>query len=224
MQTAYVTAMCDDFDKCQWQAEQAKIDATQKQREKDRKSRARAARKAKRKLDRLKSTLQESDDLSDWEDAFTTSVTARLETYGSAFHDLEKGRSGEALSFAQKKIVSSLNRKAKDLKKTQKSSHKLKTDSDIQSGGHTSTGFKSYSSFKSKNRSKFTPRVRHIEDDMPEDDTQSFAETRPSKSENAKSENAKAEDAKSGDTRSGRKSVKPFLRLVKSEKDPKLKR
>jgi len=119
--------------------------ALEKQREKDKKVKARAARNAQRKLDRLRLKLKESGDLTDWEDEFSESVSERLDKYGSAFHDLEKGRRNDALSFAQKKVVAALNKKAKGEKKS---------------------GFKSRGGFK--NKSNFTPRVRQIEDDMPD--------------------------------------------------------
>lgn len=149
-----------DYDKQQWQAEQAARDfALEKQREKDKKVKARAARNAQRKLDRLRHKLKESGELTDWEDEFSESVSERLDKYGSAFQDPEKGRRNDALSFAQKKVVAALNKKAKGEKK-----------SDFKSRG----GF--------KNKSNFTPRVRQIEDDMPDTENEVFIpEYRPEK-------------------------------------------
>lgn len=40
-------------------------------------------------------------DYSQWEQGFLTEVDQRLEKYGSAFHDLSKGRKDEALSTLQ---------------------------------------------------------------------------------------------------------------------------
>jgi hypothetical protein len=40
-------------------------------------------------------------DYSQWEQEFLTEVDERLEKYGSAFHDLSKGRKDEALSALQ---------------------------------------------------------------------------------------------------------------------------
>jgi hypothetical protein len=40
-------------------------------------------------------------DYSQWEQEFLTEVDQRLEKYGSAFHDLSKGRKDEALSTLQ---------------------------------------------------------------------------------------------------------------------------
>lgn len=141
--------MLHDYDKQQWQAEQAARDAAQeKQRAKDEKAKARAARNAKRKLERLRKKLAETGELTDWEAEFSDSVTDRLDTFGSAFADPEKGRRSDALSFAQKKVVSALNKKAK--------------------GEKSGSSFKSKGGFKNKGKTKFTPRVRQIEDDMVE--------------------------------------------------------
>ncbi|MGJ8564494.1 MAG: hypothetical protein ACSHXY_13190 [Alphaproteobacteria bacterium] len=143
--------MSDDFDKREWQERQAEQDAAyEKQRAKDEKTKARSARNAKRKIERLRAKLKEAGELSEWEDEFSESVTERLDKFGSAFADPEKGRSGDALSFAQKKVVSALNKKAK--------------------GEKSASSFKKNSDFKSKSKNSFTPRVRQIEDDMPEED------------------------------------------------------
>lgn len=140
----------DEFDKHEWQERQAAQDAAmEKQRAKDEKTKARAARNAKRKIERLRAKLREAGELSEWEDEFSESVTERLDKFGSAFVDPEKGRSGDALSFAQKKVVSALKKKAK--------------------GEKANSGFKKRNGFKSKNKNRFTPRVRHIEDDMPDE-------------------------------------------------------
>ena len=76
--------MSDNFDKCEWQAEQAARDALMdKEREKHRKARERSARNAQRKLERLRRQLGEAGELSDWEDEFSESVTERLDKYGA---------------------------------------------------------------------------------------------------------------------------------------------
>lgn len=135
-----------DYDKQQWQAEQELRDAAmEKQREKDDKAKARKARNAQRKINRLRAQLKESGELTDWEDEFSESVSERLDKYGSAFQDPEKGSRSDALSYAQKKVVSSLNKKAK--------------------GDTGKSTFKNRGGFKNK-KSKFTPRVRNLEDDM----------------------------------------------------------
>lgn len=149
--------MSSDYDKEQWQAEQSARDAAiEKQREREAKTRERAARNAKRKLERLHHKLKESGELTEWEDEFSTSVTERLDQFGSAFRDLEKGRPGDALSFAQKRVVASLKKKAKT---------KKPVDENEDDGLKPKSSFKRGNGFKSK-KPKFTPRVRHIEDDF----------------------------------------------------------
>ncbi|MGB3456222.1 MAG: hypothetical protein WBG08_00960 [Litorimonas sp.] len=155
-----------DYDKQQWQAEQAARDAAlEKQRDKERKARERSARNAKRKLERLHRTLKEKGELNEFEAEFSESVAERLEQFGSAFHDLEKGRPGDALSFAQKRVVAGMNRKVKDLKK------KPATDDapdDLERPRYDRA--KPRSSFKSK-KPKFTPRVRQLDEDFETDAT-----------------------------------------------------
>lgn len=156
-----------DYDKEQWQAEQAARDAAfEKQRETERKTRERSARNAQRKLDRLHRTLKDQGEISEFEDEFAESVSERLDRFGSAFQDREKGRPGDALSFAQKRVVAAMNRKVKDLKK--------KPPTDVEISGEAAPGdferprfesSKPRSSFKSKKPS-FTPRVRQLDDDF----------------------------------------------------------
>lgn len=157
--------MASDYDKQQWQAEQAARDAAlDKQREKERKARERSARNAQRKLERLQRTLRDNDEISDFEAEFADSVTERLEQFGSAFHDLEKGRPGDALSFAQKRVVSQMNRKVKDLK----TSRRLSSSSDESEERPAKP--RPRSSFKSKSKPKWSPRVRQLDDDFGDDD------------------------------------------------------
>lgn len=155
--------MPSDFDKQEWQAEQAARDAAiEKQREKERKARERSARNAQRKLERLHRTLKEQDALSDFEDEFSESVSERLDKFGSAFHDLEKGRPGDALSFAQKRVVASMNRKVKDAKKAAKQGSE--DDADPLERQRYSAKPKR-SSFKSK-APKYKPRVRQLDEEF----------------------------------------------------------
>lgn len=158
-----------DYDKQQWQAEQAARDtALDAQRARETKARERSARNAQRKLERLHRTLKDNGDLTEWEDEFAGSVQKRIDEFGSAFNDLQKGRPGDALSFAQKRVVAGLNKKVKDARKAAKASRIA------GGGGEEKTGieegakpaYKPRSSFKSK-KPKFTPpRVRRIEDDF----------------------------------------------------------
>ena len=153
-----------DYDKQQWQAEQAARDAAIKsQREKWAKARIRAAKNAQRKIDRLSRKLAEKGELTDWEEEFTESVTERLDKFGSAFHDPEKGRPADALSFAQKKVVSALNKKARD----------AKTDPDGGAGKAYKTR-KPLKARKGFSKKGFTPRVRQIEDDLIDESAEAF--------------------------------------------------
>jgi len=164
-----------DRDKQQWQAEQQALDAAlERQRDKERKARERAARNAQRKIDRLRRTLSDAGDLSDWEDEFSESVSERLDKYGSAFHDLEKGRPGDALSFAQKRVVAALNKKAKDQRKAARSARlngpDAKADQDTNSADEQSPErpkkprFKT--GFKTKAKAAYKPRMRQIDEDF----------------------------------------------------------
>jgi len=80
--------------------------------------------------------------LSDWEKQFLEEVEERIETYGSAFHDLEKGGSDEALSALQFVKLREIDKKAR---------------------GKAKSGFGRKGGFKRKSE----PRVRQI--DEPED-------------------------------------------------------
>jgi len=161
--------MSGDYDKQQWQAEQAVRDSViEKQREKERKTRERAARNARRKLERLHKTLSDKGEITDFENEFGESVVERLDKFGSAFNDREKGRPGDALSFAQKRVVAAMNKKVKDLKK--KPALSDDPDNDYERTADRwkkDRANKPRSSFKSKKKNSFTPRVRNLEDDMP---------------------------------------------------------
>lgn len=162
-----------DYDKQHWQAEQAARDAAvEKQRDTEAKTRERSARNAQRKLERLHRTLKDQGEISEFEDEFAESVSERLDKFGSAFQDREKGRPGDALSFAQKRVVAAMNRKVKDLKK------KPQTERDGADGAEAPVpgdfdrpryeDRKPKSSFKSK-KPAFTPRVRQLDDDFDDD-------------------------------------------------------
>jgi hypothetical protein len=73
------------------------------------------ARKAA--LNALKRTRRAAEkagvELSEWEGEFLTSVAQRVETYGRAFADPEKGARGQALSGAQTIKLKEIARKAK---------------------------------------------------------------------------------------------------------------
>lgn len=160
-----------DYDKEQWQAEQVARDTAQTaHQEKMAKARERSARNARRKISRLHAKLTELGHISDFEDEFGESVLERLEKYGSAFHDPEKGRAGDALSAAQKQVVARMNNKVKELKAKSISG----TSEDEPDADYTRTAESWKSNPKKSLTPKngfggkgFTPRVRHIEEDMP---------------------------------------------------------
>lgn len=198
--------MSADYDKQEWQAEQAARDsALEKQREKHAKIRERSARNARRKLERLHRTLTEKGEITEFENEFGESVVERLDKFGSAFHDREKGRPGDALSFAQKRVMAAMNKKVKDLKNKA-------TDTD--EGGNSDADYertpdkwkaKPKSSFKQKGfnaKNGYTPRVRHIEDDIVENNW-------PPKRDMPPAPEHKPEPTPK----------KPFLRLVKLNED-----
>ena len=56
-------------------------------------------------------------DYSQWENEFLTEVDKRLEKYGSAFHNLSKGRSEDALSMLQTVKLKEIAAKARGKKR-----------------------------------------------------------------------------------------------------------
>lgn len=163
-----------DYDREQWQAEQAAQDEVRTAyRDKMTKARERSAANAKRKIARLHAKLTELGHISDFEDEFGESVLERLEKFGSAFHDLEKGRAGDALSIAQRQVVARMNKKVKDLKAKQKSGEGQEVDPDadyVRTADKWKNKTRKTSGFKSQRTSGFTPRVRNIEDELIEDE------------------------------------------------------
>ncbi|NNE57239.1 MAG: hypothetical protein HKN36_03940 [Hellea sp.] len=149
-----------DYDKQQWQEQQAVRDAAlEKQREKWAKAKARSARNAQRKIARLSQKLSESGDLTDWEEEFAGSVSERLDKFGSAFQDPQLGRPADALSFSQKKVVAALKKKAKEKTGNPKAE-------DSQNAYKPRSSFKPKGGFKNKN---YKPNVRQIEEDLPDE-------------------------------------------------------
>jgi len=73
-------------------------------------------RRAIRRIERAKALAESEDDkrqLSDWEAEFVASLEARLEEYGSAFADPDKGDLSEPLSALQKRKIKEIEDKAK---------------------------------------------------------------------------------------------------------------
>lgn len=136
----------------QWQQKQLAKDAErERHNQKMEKARVRKARAAQRKLKKAKLELEKPGEITDWEDEFIDSVDERLDKYGAAFQDREKGGMSEALSNKQKQVLAQMRRKARDKGKQSPDSAK-------------SSKPKPRSSFKIKSGSK--PWVRHIEDDI----------------------------------------------------------
>ena len=106
----------------------------------------RKKRKALRKIRKAAMLAEQGlgPPLSDWEKQFLEEVEARIETYGSAFHDPEKGAADEALSSLQHLKLREIDKKAR---------------------GKAKSGFGSKGGFKRKS----SPRVRQIDDDLAEE-------------------------------------------------------
>lgn len=106
----------------------------------------RKKRKALRKLRKAAQLAEQGlgPPLSDWEREFLDEVEARVEKYGSAFHDLEKGASDEPLSALQTLKLKEIDKKARG------------------KGG----GLKTRKKLGSKGKPTYTPRVRQLDDDL----------------------------------------------------------
>lgn len=105
----------------------------------------RKKRKALRKIRKAAMLAEQGlgPPLSDWEKQFLEEVEARIETYGSAFHDSEKGAPDEALSALQHVKLREIDKKAR---------------------GKAKSGFGSKGGFKRKS----APRVRQLNEDLEE--------------------------------------------------------
>jgi len=106
----------------------------------------RKKRKALRKLRKAAALAEQGlgPPLSDWEREFLEEVEARVEKYGSAFHDLEKGSPDEPLSALQNLKLKEIDKKARG------------------KGG----GFKTRKTLGSKKKPAYTPRVRQLDEDI----------------------------------------------------------
>lgn len=103
----------------------------------------RKKRKALRKIRKAAMLAEQGlgPPLSDWEKQFLEEVEERIETYGSAFHDTEKGAADEALSSLQHIKLREIDKKAR---------------------GKAKSGFGGKGGFKRKS----APRVRQIDEDI----------------------------------------------------------
>lgn len=85
-------------------------------------SRAKAKRAALNALRRARRAAERSEvPLSEWEGEFLGSVEQRVETYGRAFGDPEKGEAGASLSIRQRIKLKEIGAKAKGKKRPGKS-------------------------------------------------------------------------------------------------------
>ena len=106
----------------------------------------RKKRKALRKIRKAAMLAEQGlgPPLSDWEKQFLEEVEERIEKFGSAFHDPEKGAADEALSSLQHVKLREIDKKAR---------------------GKGKGGFKSKGGFKKRP----APRVRQIDEDVDAD-------------------------------------------------------
>jgi hypothetical protein len=117
-----------------------------------------ATAKALRKLKRAAKAAEEAGLVNDWEEEFLTSVEERLETFGSAFADPEKGPREEALSIRQQQVLARMRAEARKAKRQARKGDG-EDDGDIRTPRH--------SSFKQKGFNKRKPpRVRQIDEDF----------------------------------------------------------
>lgn len=119
-------------------------------REIDEKKKRKALRKLRKAADLA--ARGEGPPLSDWEKEFLEEVEERIETYGSAFADPEKGNLEEPMSALQTRKLKEIDKKARG------------------QGGMKGGGFKTRKPLGSKKKPAYTPRVRQLDEDL-EDET-----------------------------------------------------
>lgn len=109
----------------------------------------RKKRKALRKLRKAAELAErgEGPPLSDWEREFLEEVGERIETYGSAFNDPEKGSLEDPMSALQTRKLREIDKKARG------------------KGG----GLKTRKPLGSKKKPAYTPRVRQLDEDIEEE-------------------------------------------------------
>lgn len=117
----------------------------------------RKTRRVLAKLRRAKADAEaRGESFSDWEGEFMESVEGRLNTFGSAFNDPEKGDLSEPLSGRQRVKLKEIGKKAKG-KGGLKRSSSLTTRKPLQTRKPMGRG---------KSAKTFTPRVRDISEDL----------------------------------------------------------
>lgn len=115
----------------------------------DERKKAKALRKLRKAAERAEA--EGGPGLSDWEREFVDEVGTRVEKYGSAFADPDKGNLDEPLSALQTRKLKEIDKKSRGK----------------DTGSKKRAGFKS--SFKPKTKNTFTPRGRDINDDIEDD-------------------------------------------------------
>lgn len=109
-------------------------------------------RKKRKALRRLRKAAElaargEGPELSDWERTFLEEVEERIETFGSAFADPEKGNLDDPMSALQAQKLKEIGKKARGKE----------------------TGFKTRKPLGWKKKQEFAPRVRQLDEDIAED-------------------------------------------------------
>lgn len=109
----------------------------------------RKKRKALRKIRKAAELAErgEGPALSDWEREFLEEIEERIETFGSAFADPEKGNLEDPMSALQSRKLKEIGKKARG----------------------KDTGFKTRKPIGWKKKEGFTPRVRQLDEDVAEE-------------------------------------------------------
>lgn len=126
-------------------------------REIDDKKKRKALRKLRKAAERAEA--EGGPGLSDWEKEFVEEVEARVEKFGSAFADPDKGNLDEPLSALQTRKLKEIDKKSRGK----------------DTGLKQKPGFKS--SFKPKAGQSFTPRGRDIHSDIEETEAVAVEDT-----------------------------------------------
>ncbi|MEL6323133.1 MAG: hypothetical protein AAFQ84_02760 [Pseudomonadota bacterium] len=158
----------------------------------------RKKRKALRKLRKAaeRAEAEGGPGLSEWEKEFVEEVEARLETYGSAFADPDKGSLDEPLSARQSLKLKEIDKKAR---------------------GKGKSGFRQKSGLAAKRPADFKPRGRDINDDIVDDTPPTPDATGPRLVEPTKA--PEHQSAPSPQIRPvGGGSQRPMLRVIKGDK------
>lgn len=140
----------------------------------------RVTAKALRKLKRAAKEAEEAGLVDDWEEEFFSSVEERLEEYGSAFHDPEKGARDAALSVRQTQVLARLRAEARKKKRSaDREDGKEGAEAEPRACSSIGSGkAKSRSGWGHKGKAArgWAPRVRQIEEDVCENQVQAVAE------------------------------------------------